>query len=165
MFIRECSDFDSQGFPHYITEIHYDKNGNFKEKSVYRITKVELNPSINNEVFASNPPEDYQIMETDANGISSVIRERPFDAAMRKLLEARKKKDVDTLKGLLGHEMWKMRLMSLQALEPLLAQDMKGLKEVATILENDENPSVREQAGKILRRIKTMESGTSSSKQ
>ncbi len=63
MYIRECSNFDSQGFPHNVTEIKYDKDGNFKEKSVYRIEKVKLNPSIPDEIFKFNPPEGYKITD------------------------------------------------------------------------------------------------------
>lgn len=64
MYIRECSDFDSKGFPHNITEIKYDKDGNLKEKSVYRIEKVELNPVIPDEVFKFNPPEGYKVTDS-----------------------------------------------------------------------------------------------------
>lgn len=63
LYIRECSNFDSQGFPHNITEIQYDKDGNFKEKSVYRIEKVELNPSIPSEIFEIHPPQGYKIVD------------------------------------------------------------------------------------------------------
>jgi len=62
MYIRECSDFDSQGFPHNIKEIQYDKDGNLTKKSVYRIEKVELNPVIPDEVFKFNPPEGYKVI-------------------------------------------------------------------------------------------------------
>jgi len=61
--IRECGDFDSNGFPHNITEIKYDKDGNFVEKSVYRIIKVELNPSIPAEIFELHPPEGYKVVD------------------------------------------------------------------------------------------------------
>ncbi len=63
ILLRECIDFDSQGFPHNITEIQYDKNGNFVKKSVYRIKKVELNPVIPDEIFKFNPPEDYKVTD------------------------------------------------------------------------------------------------------
>jgi len=63
MYIRECSNFDSQGFPHNVTEIKYDRDGNLKEKSVYRIEKVELNPVIPDEVFKFNPPEGYKVTD------------------------------------------------------------------------------------------------------
>jgi len=62
MYIRECSDFDSQGFPHNITEIQYDKDGNLTKKSVYRIEKVELNPLIPDEVFEFRPPPGYKVI-------------------------------------------------------------------------------------------------------
>ncbi len=63
IYIRECSNFDSQGFPHNVTEIQYDKNGNFVKKSVYRIEKVELNPVIPDEIFKFNPPEGYKVTD------------------------------------------------------------------------------------------------------
>jgi len=63
VYLRDCSNFDSQGFPHNITEIQYDKDGNLKEKSVYRVIKVELNPSISAEVFEFHPPEGYKVVD------------------------------------------------------------------------------------------------------
>ncbi len=64
MYIRECIDFDSQGFPHNIIEIQFDKDGNLKKKSVYRIEKVELNPVIPDEIFKFNPPEGYKVQDS-----------------------------------------------------------------------------------------------------
>jgi hypothetical protein len=63
ILLRESGDFDSQGFPHNVTEIQYDTNGDLKEKSVYRIIKVELNPSIPAEVFEFRPPEGYKVVD------------------------------------------------------------------------------------------------------
>lgn len=62
-YIRECNNFDSNGFPHNITEIKYDRDGNFVEKSVYRIIKVELNPSIPDKVFEFHLPEGYKVVD------------------------------------------------------------------------------------------------------
>lgn len=63
IYLRECSDFDSNGFPHNITEIKYDKDGNFAEESVYRVIKVELNPLIPANVFEFNPPQNYKVVD------------------------------------------------------------------------------------------------------
>ncbi len=156
LYVIECNNFDSQGFPHNITKIQYDKDGNFKEKAVYRIEKVQLNPVITEEVFAFSPPVDYEVVELDANNISHIVREKGgIDGAMRTLLKAQKEKDVETLTGLLGHEIWQIRLRSLQVLEHLLAQNKEDLKEAASILKNDENSSVREKAASILQRIES----------
>jgi len=62
-YIRECDNFNSQGFPHNVTEIKYDEYGNFVEKSVYKIIKVELNPSIPAEVFEFHPSENYKVVD------------------------------------------------------------------------------------------------------
>lgn len=64
IYIRECIDFDSQGFPHNIIEIKFDKDGNLKKESVYRIEKVELNPVIPDEIFKFNPPEGYKVQDS-----------------------------------------------------------------------------------------------------
>jgi hypothetical protein len=64
IYLSQCSDFDSKGFPHKITEIKYDKDGSFIEKSVYRIEKVELNPVISDEVFEFNPPPGYKVKDS-----------------------------------------------------------------------------------------------------
>jgi hypothetical protein len=63
IYLRECGDFDSNGFPHSITEIKYEKDGNLAEKSVYKVIKVELNPSIPDEVFKFNPPQGYKVVD------------------------------------------------------------------------------------------------------
>ena len=46
-----------------MTEIKYERDGTFKEMSVYKIVKVELNPSISDEVFKLQPPEDYKVTD------------------------------------------------------------------------------------------------------
>lgn len=166
LYIKECNDFDSQGFPRKISVTEYELDGSFKKKEVYEIVDVSLNPVIPDEVFEFNPPADYEIVEISPDGTSRVIREKGgIDGAMRILLKAQKEKDVETLKGLLGHEIWQVRLRSIQVLEKLLVQDKEGLKEIATILKNDENTSVREQAGRILHRIEAIELKASPSKQ
>lgn len=63
LFRRQCSNFDSQGFPHNATSIQYDENGNIKRKEVYRIVKVQLNPSIPDKVFKFQPPPDYEVTD------------------------------------------------------------------------------------------------------
>ena len=63
VYIRECDNFDSNGFPHNITEIKYDKDGNFVEKSVYRVIEVELNSSMQSELFELRPPEGYKVVD------------------------------------------------------------------------------------------------------
>jgi len=63
LHVAECNNFDSQGFPHNITEIEYDLNGDFKKKSVYKIEKVELNPVIPDEAFKFNPPKGYEVTD------------------------------------------------------------------------------------------------------
>jgi len=61
--VRECRNFDSQGFPHNATVIEYDADGKLKKKEVYRVEKVELNPVIPDEVFKFNPPEGYKVTD------------------------------------------------------------------------------------------------------
>ncbi len=63
IYIRECGNFDSNGFPHNITEIKYDREGNLKEKSVYNIVSVDLNPSLPDDLFRFNPPEGYKVVD------------------------------------------------------------------------------------------------------
>lgn len=63
IYTRECNSFDSQGFPHDITEIQYELDGSFKEKSVYRVMQVKLNLSIADDVFEFNPPQGYKVVD------------------------------------------------------------------------------------------------------
>lgn len=167
LYIRECSDFDSQGFPHNITETQYDLAGNFKEKLIYRVEKVRLNPVIPDEVFEFNPPEDYQITKIDeATGASTVIHEKGGD--MWKLRVAQKTKDIKTLKELLKNKEWKIRLEALKSLEVFLkvstGEDKEtleeALEEAVVILKDDDNPTVREEVEKVLQNLGTVEPST-----
>lgn len=63
IYIRECGNFDSNGFPHNIIETRWDRDGTFVDKSVYRIIKVELNPSFPDDPFRFNPPEGYKVVD------------------------------------------------------------------------------------------------------
>jgi len=62
-YIRECSNFDAQGFPRNVTETQYDMDGNLKKKSVYNIVNVELNPSFPDDLFTFKPPEGYKVVD------------------------------------------------------------------------------------------------------
>ncbi len=63
LFRRQCSSFDSQGFPRNVTVIEYDADGKLKKKEEYRFEKVVLNPAIANEVFEFRPPEGYTVKD------------------------------------------------------------------------------------------------------
>ena len=154
---RECDNFDHQGFPHNITIMELDKKGNLTKK-VYRIEKVDVNPVIPDEVFQFNPPEDYEIVKVDPNDMVRIIREMGgFEGDVRKLDKAAQAKDVQTLKSMLKNESPIIRLDSLRVLKRLLAKDKDGLKEAVSILENDDDPKVRQEAEKILRSLKGTE--------
>ena len=60
---KECSNFDSQGFPHNATVIKFDMDGNLKEKEVYTVERVELNLVIPDDVFEFRPPEGYKVTD------------------------------------------------------------------------------------------------------
>ena len=44
-YVRECSNFDAQGFPHNAVLIEYDIEGKLKKKETYIIEEVDLNDS------------------------------------------------------------------------------------------------------------------------
>ena len=62
-YVRECSNYDNQGFPRNVTEIQYDKEGGLKEKSVYNIVKVDLEPSLPEDLFSFQPPSGYKVKD------------------------------------------------------------------------------------------------------
>jgi len=62
-YVRECDDFDANGFPHKVTETRYDEEGDFVENSHYTVIGVELNLSIPSEVFKFNAPEGYKVVD------------------------------------------------------------------------------------------------------
>jgi hypothetical protein len=66
-YARYADGFDPNGFPHQVTEVKYDKDGNLQEKNVYRIMAVKLNPSIPLEVFELHPPQGYRIVDSRTN--------------------------------------------------------------------------------------------------
>jgi hypothetical protein len=62
-YVRQCSNFDSRGFPHNATVIEYDVDGKLKKKEVYKVWKVQFNPVIPSEVFEFRPPEGYKVTD------------------------------------------------------------------------------------------------------
>ncbi|MDD5134227.1 MAG: hypothetical protein PHP01_02295 [Phycisphaerae bacterium] len=156
LYIKQFSNFDDQDFPHNATIIEYDANGNLKNKEIYTIEKVELNPILSKDVFEFAPPEEYEITVIDPNGTSEVVRPKGgIEGAMLKLVKATKEKDIGTLTELLGNEIWQVRLRSLQVLDKFLDRDKGALKEAAAILKNDEKLEVRNEAQKILNRLES----------
>jgi hypothetical protein len=155
---RLCSNFDSQGYPHSVTKMEYDHNGKLKNRETYQILDIHLNIPISKDVFAFNPPPNYEIVDFNSNGQDKVVREKGgFEGGIQKFSKAAKEKDVEALKGLLGHEDSKIRRMSLQSLGFLLAQKPDELKATVLPLKNDPNQRVRDEAQKILTRLESTE--------
>lgn len=63
LYVRKLSNFNPQGFPHNATVIEYNIDGKLKKKEVYRIVKVQLNPSIPEDVFEFRPPVGYRVTD------------------------------------------------------------------------------------------------------
>ena len=150
---KECSNFDAQGFPHNATVIKFDMDGNLKEKEVYTIEKVELNPDIPDEVFEFRPPEGYDVadLRPGSGYDEKVKRESEALAQLQKLHEV---SDIPELRKLLKHESWKVRLIALKTIGGL-AKDRAVLRDIAASMQNDENSDVHKEADRILRRIES----------
>lgn len=155
---RICRDFDSQGFPHYVKEMKYDRWGKLNYCESYQILDVHVNASIPKEAFAFNPPENYEIIEIGPDRTSKIIREKGgFEGGIQKFKRAAQNKDITALKELLTHDEWKIRSLSLQTLGYLLEQDPNELEVIASNLVNDTNSEVRNEAEKILQRLNAKE--------
>jgi hypothetical protein len=151
------SDFDSQGYPHNITKMEYGTDGNLKKCVIYQVLDVHLNTPIPKEVFEFNPPQDYEIRQADANGTTRIIRYKPgYEGAEDKLYDAKREKDVNTLKELLKNDKGMIRYESLRSLESLLAQKPDELRDAALSLKNDSDLIVREEAQKTLMRLEVI---------
>jgi hypothetical protein len=155
IYVRECDNFDSNGFPHNITEIKYDKDGNFLEKSVYKIIKVELNPSISNEVFELKPPADYEVddhrpLEKRPKNVTYLTTE-VVEETLKQVDKAYREKDLATLKEFLKHESWRVRSSALGLITGVT--EGEELKEIVESVRNDENNEVRKKADRILERF------------
>lgn len=61
--VRESSDFDSQGFPHDIITVEYDETGSIKRKEHLTSSKVELNPSLQDNLFSFQVPAGYAMID------------------------------------------------------------------------------------------------------
>ncbi|MHB0945586.1 MAG: LolA family protein [Sedimentisphaerales bacterium] len=154
--VSKFDSFDTKGFPYSAEITEYGVDGQLKKREFYRIERVELNPAIPNEVFEFSPPKDYEVTKIDPNGTCRMIQEKGgIDGAMRTLLKATEEKDIGTLTELLGHEIWQVRLRSLQVLGRLLVQDANGLKGAAEVLKNDEKLEVRNEAQRIFNHLKS----------
>jgi hypothetical protein len=63
--------------------------------------------------------------------------------------------EITRLKEWLGHKKWTDRLRALVALEQYLRDNPAELKDIATSMQHDEHPEIREKAAKILQRIES----------
>ena len=132
---RTCSNFDSQGIPHNVTDVQYDGKGNVLLSENYHIEEIRLNIPIPKEVFEFNPPDDY------------LITDNRLPEAQRQLakIESLKKRTKDKNSG--------RRLEALIRLMEYLKDDPAQLGEVATSMLNDERPDIQKLAAVILKRI------------
>lgn len=154
-YVRECSNFDSQGFPHNVTEIKYDIDGNFEEKSVYRIIKVDLNPTIPDEVFKFKPPEDYEAddrrpPEKRPQNVN-YLRTEDVRKTLREVHKAFQERDLTTLKEFLKHKSWRVRSNALALITGVA--EGEELKKIVESMRKDKKDEVREQAELILKRL------------
>lgn len=152
-YIRKCSNFDSQGFPHNITEIEYDIDGKFKEKSVYRIAKVDLNPVIPDEVFKCQPPEDYEVddrrpPEKQPKNVN-YLRTEDVRKTLKQVDTAFRQKDLTALKEFLKHKSWRVRNGALGLITGVA--EGEELKKIVESVRKDKDDKVREHAEHILK--------------
>ena len=120
-------------------------------KSVYRIEKVQLNPVIPDEVFAFNPPEDYDVSDhRPGSGYDEKVKRET--EALERLSNLRKVSDIPELKKMLKHESWRVRLESLSIIG-VLPEDPNVLRDIAISMQNDKRIEVRKEATRILQRI------------
>jgi hypothetical protein len=155
VYRRECSNFDSKGFPHNITEIQYDKDGNFVKKSVYRIINVDLNPSIPDEVFKFKPPDDYEVddqrpPEKRPENVN-YLRTEDVRKTLEEVNKAFEKRDLTALKEFLKHKSWRVRNLALGLITGVA--EGEELKKIAESVKEDKKNEVREKAERILKRL------------
>ncbi|MHC4396109.1 MAG: hypothetical protein ACYS1A_10695 [Planctomycetota bacterium] len=63
MFVRECEDFDSQGFPHNATMQWYDKSGKIVRKENWAVEEVKLNSALAKDLFSFHIPSNYGMVD------------------------------------------------------------------------------------------------------
>lgn len=153
---KECSNFDAQGFPHNATVIKFDMDGNLKEKEVYTIERVELNPNIPEEVFEFKPPEGYDVADLrPGSGYDEKVKKE--SEALAQLQKLHEVSDIPELRKLLKHESWKVRLIALKTIGGLRLKikDPAVLTDIAASMQNDERDEIRKEADRILRRVES----------
>lgn len=156
LYVRELNDFDRQGFPHSSITEEYDLNGEIKKSEVCTIEKVELNPSISDEVFEFSPPRGYEVVDMQSKNLAKTNKEFEEEAeAFDMLRDLRTRSDIPALRNLLSHKSWKVRLTALRKLNNLLAKEPDLLIEITMPMKHDENDLVKKEASKILQRVNT----------
>jgi hypothetical protein len=130
--VRECDEFDRQGFPRKAIATEYNIDGSLKTKQAYIITMIELDPNIPDEVFEFNPPNDYAVTD---------LRLPPAE---------RDAAEVVRLKGMLEHDSWTDRFRALTALKQILKGDPVQLRDIAEGMVTDEHAAVRKLATTII---------------
>lgn len=152
-YMRECSNFDSQGFPHNATVIEYNIEGKLKKKEIYTIEKVELNPVIPDQVFKFQPPEDYEVDDQrppDKRPKNvDYLRTEDVEKTLRQVDNAFRERDLTALKEFLKHRSWRVRSTGLGFITGVA--EGEELKKIVESVRKDENNEVREKAERILK--------------
>lgn len=132
---RVCNDFDANGFPHYFQIAEYTYDGNLKAEITYKFEEVYLNTPIEDDVFEFNPPDNYRITD------------------MRLPIDERTQQEILLMKKWLNHAEAGNRIEAFSTLSNLLKDSPDELKEIAIMMLDDDNATIRERA---LRKLQIM---------
>jgi len=171
IFTRTCSDFDTQGIPHHVTQIQNNGKGDVILHEIYRIENVRVNISIPKEVFEFNPPEDYvvtdyRLPETERQAVKieglkrqlkGKDRGRKFQAflKLREYFKDNPSEMREIAASMLEDEHSGVRRLAFHTLIQVLKDDLEELKRIAVIMQDDEDRLVRKMAARVLQRIES----------
>lgn len=140
LIVRETRDnFDSQGFPHKVSVFTYDAAGKTTRHELYLIERVRLNIQIPPEDFELSSAKDYRVIDHEMTPAEHQAGE------------------VDRLKRWLQDENWTRRMRGLVELKKHLKENPGELRDIASSMQNDENPQVRKTAAWILQALESNE--------
>jgi hypothetical protein len=145
---RTFSQFDENGFPRRAILTEYDLEGNFKEKEIYTIEEVNLNPDFPPEVFAFDLPKGYEVNDTDPVKLREQNEKKT--AEHEKARQIFNTRDAERIKPLLSHPMRSIRYEALFYLSDFLKNDPNELKEIAELMKDDPYREIQKLAMDIL---------------
>ncbi|HRT24683.1 MAG TPA: HEAT repeat domain-containing protein [Anaerohalosphaeraceae bacterium] len=151
---NQFSEYDKQGFPHFIVLTEYKIDGTLNKKKTYHIENIILNPEIPPEVFDCNPPADYRVYDVrDPSKFREESMNRAAEYERKSQIIFSEDSREDDLRSLLSDSDWEIRIAAFRMLIERLRNNPEKIREAAEQMKKDPRPEIQKMATEILMKI------------